>query len=101
MIRAEFQTYEDDSFYFLYIADKLRIETDGSNGLVLELHGTNKKETINIYYYLELQNDEVAYFQQLTVNPELETTIKAVQILYSHLQKEYRDYYPGDKWLYK
>lgn len=46
-----------------------------------------------MYYYLELQNDEAAYFQQLTVNPELETTIKAVQILYSHLQKEYPDDY--------
>lgn len=93
MIRTEFQTYEDDSFYFLYVTDKLRIETDGSNGLVLELHGTYKKETIDMYYYLELQNDEAAYLQQLTVNPELETTIKAVQILYSHLQKEYPDDY--------
>lgn len=101
MIRTEFQTYEDDSFYFLYVTDKIRIETDGDCGLVLELHGTYKQEPIDMDYYLKLQNDEAAYFQQSTVNPELETTIKAVQILYSHLQKEYPDDYPGDKWLYK
>ncbi|MEQ0737181.1 hypothetical protein [Enterobacter asburiae] len=93
MVRIKFQTYEDDSFYFLYVTDKIRVETDGDSGLVLELHGTYKKETIDMYYYLELQNDEAAYFQRLTVNHELETTIKAVQILYSHLQKEYPDDY--------
>lgn len=48
-------------------------------------------------YFLNLPDDEAAYFQQSTVNPELEATIKAVQTLYSHLQKEY----PDDKWLYK
>lgn len=101
MLRTEFQTYEDDSFYFLYVTDKIRVETDGDSGLVLELHGTYKKETIDMYCYLELQNDEPAYFQQLTVNPELETTIRAVKTLYSHLKRQYSDDYPSDKWLYK
>lgn len=100
MLRTEFQTY-DDSFYFLYVTDKIRVETDGDSGLVPELHGTYKKETIDMYYYLELQNDEAAYFQQSTVNPELETTIKAVKALYSHLKRQYSDDYPSNKWLYK
>lgn len=46
MIRIEFQTYKDDSFYFLYVTDKLRIETDGSDSLVLELHGTYKNKLL-------------------------------------------------------
>ncbi|EPJ5332950.1 TPA: hypothetical protein JHJ51_000965 [Enterobacter cloacae] len=97
MLRTEFQYYGDDSFYFLYVTDKIRIETDGSNGLVLELRGSYKQEPIDMNYFLNLPDDEAAYFQQSTVNPELEATIKAVQTLYSHLQKEY----PDDKWLYK
>ncbi|MFH5071112.1 hypothetical protein ACHHY8_22660 [Enterobacter cloacae complex sp. 2024EL-00215] len=85
MLRTEFQNYEDDSFYFLYVTDTLRIETDGDSGLVIELHGTYKQEPIDMNYYLNLPDDEAAYFQQSLVNPELDTIIKAMNILYVNL----------------
>ncbi len=61
MLRTEFKTYDDDSFYFLYVTDKIRVETDGDSGLILELRGTYKQEPIDMDYYLNLPNDEAAY----------------------------------------
>lgn len=97
MLRTEFQIYEDNSLYFLYVTDKIRIETDGCNGLVIELHGTYKQEPIDMNYYLNLPDDEAAYFQKSLVNPELDTVIKAAQTLYGHLQKEYPDDYLNEQ----
>lgn len=85
MLRTEFQIYEDDSFYFLYVTDKIRIETDDCNGLVIELHGTYKQEPIDMNYYLNLPDDEAAYVQQSLVNSELDTIIKGMKILYVNL----------------
>ena len=49
MLRTEFKTYDDDSFYFLYVTDKIRVETDGDSGLILELRGTYKQEPIDMF----------------------------------------------------
>ncbi|MBT1785913.1 hypothetical protein KKZ89_08550 [Enterobacter bugandensis] len=85
MLRTEFQTYDDDSFYFLYVTDKIRIETDGDSGLVLEHIGSFRQEPIDMNYYLNLPDDEAAYFQQSLVNSELDTIIKGMNILYVNL----------------
>lgn len=92
MPRTEFQTYDDDSFYFLYVTDKIRVETDDSNGLVLELHGTYKQEPLDIDYYLNLPDDEAAYFQQSLINSELDTVIKAMNVLHNNLNIEFLSY---------
>lgn len=90
--RTEFQTFEDDSFYFLYVTDKIRIETDGSHGLILEYRGSFKQELIDINYYLDLPNDEAAYLQQSLVNTELDIVIKAVNVLHNNLNLEFLSY---------
>ncbi|MBL5945271.1 hypothetical protein JBO44_17255 [Enterobacter asburiae] len=88
MSRTEFQTFEDDSFYFLYVTDKIRIETDGSHGLILEYRGSFKQELID----LDLPNDEAAYLQQSLVNTELDIVIKAVNVLHNNLNLEFLSY---------
>ncbi|MBZ7670111.1 hypothetical protein [Klebsiella grimontii] len=92
MSRTEFQIFEDDSFYFLYVTDKIRIETDGSHGLILEYRGSFKQELIDINYYLDLPNDEAAYLQQSLVNTELDIVIKAVNVLHNNLNLEFLSY---------
>ncbi|MDU7449998.1 hypothetical protein [Enterobacter sp.] len=92
MSRTEFQTFEDDSFYFLYVTDKIRIETDGSHGLILEHRGSFKQELIDINYYLDLPSDEAAYFQQSLVNTELDIVIKAMNVLHNNLNLEFLSY---------
>lgn len=37
MLRTEYQTYDDRTYYYLYITDTIRIETDGINGLTIDL----------------------------------------------------------------
>lgn len=36
MIRMEFNTYDDGTYYFLYVTEKVRIETNGADGLQME-----------------------------------------------------------------
>jgi len=35
-MRIEFNTYDNDTFYFLYVTDEWRIETDGIDSLQIE-----------------------------------------------------------------
>lgn len=57
MLRREFQTFKINSFHFLYVTDKTRIDTDVCNGLVLEPHGFLRLEPIDMSYYLNLPDD--------------------------------------------
>lgn len=33
MIRMEFNTYDDGTYYFLYVTEEIRLETNGIDGL--------------------------------------------------------------------
>lgn len=35
-MKIEFNIYDDDTFYFLYVTDEIRIETNGQEGLQIE-----------------------------------------------------------------
>lgn len=78
MLIKEFSRY-DDGFYFLYVTDTIRIETDGSEGLQMEDRNYKVSTIENPWEYSDL--DKSQYFQYSLVNPHIDTVIDAVQTL--------------------
>lgn len=44
MIRIEFNTYDDGTYYFLYVTEEVRIETNGSDGLQMETRDSRVRD---------------------------------------------------------
>lgn len=88
-IRKEFNEYDDDTFYFLYVTDEVRIETNGMEGLKIEDRNHNVTNIEDFTKYVNLEKDE--YFQESLVNKYIDTIIEAVHVLYGHLEGENND----------
>lgn len=84
-MRIEFNVYEDDTFYFLYITDQIRIETDGQQELLIEDHQGEVHTISDPMKYLTIEQHEDEYFQASLVEPHLDTLVKAMKTLYSSL----------------
>lgn len=80
MLRTEFTHYEDDTIYFLYVTQNIRIETDGNSNLEIQRRSSFKAEPLDTNRYLTIEDDEAAMFQELLINPDLEDMVKAVKL---------------------
>lgn len=81
MIRIEFNTYDDGSYYFLYVTEEVRIETNGSDGLQMETFDSRVRDLGDPFQYLTIRERKDEYFNESLINPYLDTLIKAVVIL--------------------
>ncbi|SAE04534.1 hypothetical protein DJ481_18110 [Enterobacter hormaechei] len=81
MIRMEFKTYDDGSYYFLYITEEVRIETNGADGLHMENSGSRVRDLGEPFQYLTIRERKDEYFNESLINPYLDTMIKAVEVL--------------------
>ncbi|EMN1398476.1 hypothetical protein [Enterobacter hormaechei] len=77
----EFKTYDDGSYYFLYITEEVRIETNGADGLHMENSGSRVRDLGEPFQYLTIRERKDEYFNESLINPYLDTMIKAVEVL--------------------
>ncbi|KTI60225.1 hypothetical protein ASV00_24020 [Enterobacter cloacae subsp. cloacae] len=78
--RTEFTHYEDDTIYFLYVTNSIRIETDGNSNLEIQRRSSFHTEPLDTNRYITIKDDEAALFQEELINPDLEDMIKAVKL---------------------
>ena len=78
-MRVEYNEYDDGTFYFLYVTDECRIETNGIDGLIIELRDFSQYKISDMWHYLKPADD--MYFQLSTVTMYVDTIIKAVEVL--------------------
>lgn len=88
MIRMEFNTYDDGTYYFLYVTDEVRIETNGSDGLQMETRDLRLRDLGDPFQYLTIKERKDEYFNEAIVNPYIEVLIIAVKILHRLLKNE-------------
>lgn len=81
MIRIEFNTYDDGTYYFLYVTEEVRIETNGADGLQMETFDSRVRDLGDPFQYLTIRERKDEYFNESLINPYLDTMIKAVQVL--------------------
>lgn len=83
MIRMEFNTYDDGTYYFLYVTEEVRIETNGIDGLQIETRDSRVRDLGEPFQYLTIRDRERKddYFNEAIINPYIEVVIKAVEIL--------------------
>lgn len=79
-VRTEFTHYEDDTIYFLYVTNTIRIETDGNSNLEIQRRSSFHTEPLDTNRYLTIEDDEAAMFQEQLINPDLKDMIKAVKL---------------------
>ncbi|SFT52415.1 hypothetical protein SAMN05192562_101665 [Kosakonia arachidis] len=78
----EFNTYEDGTYYFLYVTEEARIETNGINGLQMETPDSRVRGLGDPFQYLNIRERKDEYFNESLINPYIETLIIAVKILH-------------------
>ncbi|HDT6027794.1 TPA: hypothetical protein QHD00_002462 [Enterobacter cloacae subsp. cloacae] len=88
MIRMEFNTYDDESYYFLYVTEKVRNETNGADGLQMETFDSRVRDLGDPFQYLTIRERKDEYFNESLINPFLDDVIKAVQVLCVNLDME-------------
>ncbi|WVX58921.1 hypothetical protein QEP13_13515 [Enterobacter ludwigii] len=81
----EFNTYDDGSYYFLYVTEEVRIETNGSDGLQMETRDSRVRDLGDPFQYLTIKERKDEYFNESLINPFVDDVIKAVQVLYVNL----------------
>lgn len=82
MIRMEFNAYDDGSYYFLYVTEEVRIETNGSDGLQMETRNSRVRDLGDPFQYLTIKERKDEYFNESLINSHIDTVIKSVQVLY-------------------
>ncbi len=88
MIRMEFNTYDDGTYYFLYVTEEVRIETDGADGLQMETRDSKVRDLGDPFQYLTIKERKDEYFNESLINPFVDDVIKAVQVLCVNLDME-------------
>lgn len=81
MIRIEFNTYDDGTYYFLYVTEEVRIETNGSDGLQMETRDSRVRDLGDPFQYLTIKERKDEYFNESLINSHIDTVIKSVQVL--------------------
>lgn len=84
-MQIEFNLYDDDTFYFLYVTNELRIETDGQVGLLIEDRNGEVHTISDPMKYLTIEDHQDEYFNESLVNPHIDTLIEAVKVLNQNL----------------
>lgn len=84
----EFNTYDDESYYFLYVTEKVRIETNGADGLQMETFDSRVRDLGDPFQYLTIRERKDEYFNESLINPFADDVIKAVQVLCVNLDME-------------
>ncbi len=82
MIRIEFNTYDDGTYYFLYVSEEVRIETNGSDGLQMETRDSRVRDLGDPFQYLTIKQRKDEYFNESLINPYIDMVIKAAEIIY-------------------
>ncbi|MBS0867872.1 hypothetical protein JK156_07660 [Enterobacter ludwigii] len=77
----EFNIYEDGTYYFLYIDEDVRIETNGFDGLQIETRDSKVRDLGDPYQYLTIRERKDEYFNESLRNQYLDTVIEAVEKL--------------------
>lgn len=85
--RTEFTHYEDDTIYFLYVTNNIRIGTDGTSNLEIQRRSSFDTEPLDTNRYLTIEEDEAVMFQEELINPDLEDIIKAVKLFKYHMDE--------------
>lgn len=86
MIRMEFNTYDDGTYYFLYVTEEVRIETNGIDGLQIETRDSRVRDLGEPFQYLTIKQRKDEYFNEAIVNPYIEVLIIAVKVLHRLLK---------------
>ncbi|MCI1897655.1 MAG: hypothetical protein LKI85_04645 [Enterobacter sp.] len=81
----EFNTYQDDIYYFLYVTEEVRIETNGVSGIQLQTRDSRVRDLGDPFQYLTLRERKDEYFNESLINPYVDEVIKAVEVLVSLL----------------
>lgn len=81
MIRIEFNTYDDGTYYFLYVTEEVRIETNGADGLQIETFDSRVRDLGDPFQYLTIKERKDECFNEAIINPYIEVVIKAVEVL--------------------
>lgn len=81
MIRIEFNTYDDGTYYFLYVTEEVRIETNGSDGLQMETRDTRVRDLGDPFQYLTIKERKDEYFNESLRNQYIDTVIEAIKTL--------------------
>ncbi|MEZ0581362.1 hypothetical protein ACA373_00015 [Erwinia sp. STN24] len=89
-MKTEFNIYDDDTYYFLYVTDEVRIETDGIDGLMIEDRNCNLRKISDPMKYLTIKNEPDEYFNESLINPHIDTLIEAVKVLKVMYGNEFR-----------
>ncbi|EPY7019149.1 TPA: hypothetical protein I3769_001270 [Enterobacter cloacae] len=82
----EFNTYDDGSYYFLYVTEEVRIETNGSDGLQMETRDSRVRDLGEPFQYLTIRERKDEYFNEAIINPHVEVLIIAVKVLHRLLK---------------
>ncbi|QXB23098.1 hypothetical protein [Lelliottia amnigena] len=77
----EFNTYQDDMYYFLYVTEEVRIETNGVSGIQLQTRDSRVRDLGDPFQYLTLRERKDEYFNESLINPYVDEVIKAVEVL--------------------
>lgn len=85
MIRIEFNTYNDGTYYYLYVTEEVRIETNGSDGLQMETRDSRVRDLGDPFQYLTIKQRKDEYFNESLINSFVDDVIKAVQVLFVNL----------------
>lgn len=88
LLRTEFKIYDDGTYYFLYVTDEVRIETDGVYGLQIEDRHYQVRKLEKPMKYLTIEQRKDEYFNESLINPNLDTVITAVKLLNRYLQTD-------------
>jgi len=83
-MRIEFNVYDDDTLYFMYVTDQVRIEI-AQQGLLIEDRQGEVHTISDPMKYLTIEQHEDEYFQASLVEPHLDTIIEAVKVLSNKL----------------
>ncbi|ELY2855057.1 hypothetical protein SMC92_002088 [Cronobacter dublinensis] len=83
MIRTEFNAYNDGTYYFLYVTEEVRIETNGAYGLQMETFDSRVRDLGDPFQYLTIRDRERKdeHFNENLRNQNLDTVIEAVKLL--------------------
>ncbi|CZY40003.1 Uncharacterised protein [Enterobacter cloacae] len=85
MIRMEFNNYDDGTYYFLYVTEDVRIETNGIDGLQMETRDSRVWDLGEPFQYLTISERKEEYFNESLINPYIDTVRKAAEIIFYSL----------------
>ncbi|ELE9039849.1 hypothetical protein RM344_000848 [Enterobacter cloacae] len=85
MIRMEFNNYDDGTYYFLYVTEEVRIETNGIDGLQMETRDSRVWDLGEPFQYLTISERKEEYFNESLINLYIDSVRKAAEIIFHSL----------------